>query len=476
MDQDIPLRLLGESNIPPPSTVQIDNDEAHSSSTSSSSSMRKTLNGLSRELRDVIYELVFNEEVLVVLGRRGILAVGSEAPGHPEKTSELASKYRVIYPGSHSSFPSQGVDSYADTVNEPELAEMAAYGVSVRRGLRAYDDPASTNRVNDGATALETSTRKKWLNRIMLVMCCGTRFLKQCREPFRKRRQYDCARINTNHETTNEANEATMGIETSVRKISLCGILLVSKQNYQEAAPVLYKSCTILFEDFELSTEFLNAVSFDNLKHITKVQVYYPQEAEGTAKAITAIRDCPDLSRFYHQSNALAPNAESRLRRALVSFDTDPADDYTLAYNIATQGTSFYQSTDPNRLVSVPSSLFPSRWLFGVMCRLIVVSTPAVKELTIWIGDTLELEFNSRRDETYEAALLQFAALGKVDALSVKKWGDAFDNSGDEDARWHEVNWLKVRTLNGVEEMIRGGEHGALDRHAMMLPDADADD
>jgi hypothetical protein len=32
---------------------------------------------------------------------------------------------------------------------------------------------------------------------------------------------------------------------------------------------------------------------------------------------------------------------------------------------------------------------------------------------------------------------------------------------------------MKVRTLNGVEEMIRGGEHGALDRHAHMLPDSD---
>jgi len=473
MDQDIPLRPIGESSIPPPSSVQIDNDEAPLSSTSSSSSTPKTLNGLPRELRDAIYELVFNEEVLVVLGRRGILVVGSEAPGHPEKTSQLASKYRVVHSGFNSSFRAQGVDSHADTVDEPELAEMAAYGASVRKGLRAYDDPASSNRVNDLAPVLETSTRRNWFNRILLVLCCGAWLLKQFREPFRKRRQYEPSTINTNHETTDEANEATIAIKTSARKTSMSGLLLASKQNYQEAAPILYKSCTFLFEDFELSIEFLDAVSFDNLKHITKVQVYYPQEAEGTVKAITAIRDCPDLSRFYHQSNALAPNAESRLRRALVSFDTDPADDYTLAYNIATQGTSFYQSTDPNRLVSVPSSLFPSRWLFGVMCRLIVVSTPAVKEFTIWIGDTLELEFNSRRDETYEAALLQFAALGKVDALSVKKWGDAFDNSGDEDARWHEVNWLKVRTLKGVEEMIRGGEHGALDRHAMMLPDAD---
>jgi hypothetical protein len=65
-----------------------------------------------------------------------------------------------------------------------------------------------------------------------------------------------------------------------------------------------------------------------------------------------------------------------------------------------------------------------------------------------------------------EAALLQFAAMGKVDGLGVKKWGEVFDNSDDQDARWHDVEWIKVRALGGVEEMIRSGEHGALDRHA----------
>jgi hypothetical protein len=49
------------------------------------------------------------------------------------------------------------------------------------------------------------------------------------------------------------------------------------------------------------------------LKHITKVMVYYSQEAEGTMKAIRA---CPDLGGFYRQSNIFAPDAESRLGRA----------------------------------------------------------------------------------------------------------------------------------------------------------------
>jgi hypothetical protein len=99
----------------------------------------------------------------------------------------------------------------------------------------------------------------------------------------------------------------------SYRKTCLADILLVSKQNYEEAVPFLYRSCTFLFEDFELSTKFLSAVSPGNLKHITKVMVYYP---EGTMKAIQAIRDCPDLGEFYPQSSIFAPDAESRLGRA----------------------------------------------------------------------------------------------------------------------------------------------------------------
>ena len=159
-----------------------------------------------------------------------------------------------------------------------------------------------------------------------------------------------------------------------------------------------------------------------------------------------------------------------------MSFDADPNDDYALAYNIAAQGSKFYASpADPTIPVARPNNLFPSRWLFGVMCQMLVVSISSTTELTLWIGDTLDLEFNSRRDEVLEAALLQFAALGKIDGgvLSVKKWGESFDNSNDQDAKWHETNWMKIRTLNGVDEMIRTGEHGALDRHALRAPDAD---
>lgn len=349
--------------------------QAPSLAESTPTDLLKTLNGLPREIRDYIYELTFDEEVLV-FGRRGLLPEDREGTCHPEKTSPVATKYRLVYPGTHSPFGTQDSDDFSknapqtadnedDQVNDPQQAEMTAYGSSVRKSLRMYDAPVSGSQ------------------------------------------------------------------EAVSRKTCLSRILLTSKQNYEEAASYLYKSCTFLFEDFELSTKFLTTTSFENLKHITKIAVYYPQEAEGTVKAITAIRACPDLSSFYEQSNAFHHDAESRLRRALVSFHANPADNYALAFNIGTQGSTFYQDVDdPNILASVHSSLFPSRWLFGVMCRLIVVSMPVVKELTVWIGNTLELEFNSRRDEIYEAALLQFVAMGNVDALSVKKWGEVFDNTG----------------------------------------------
>jgi hypothetical protein len=140
------LCVLEDFNIPPSSRENditqdgsVDMAPTPSvSSSSSSSSLRKTFNGLPRELRDYIYELVYGEDLYVVLGRRGILPVGSEGPSHPDSTYQITSKYRVIYPGSHPSFGAKIDDSHVDPVNEPEQAEMTAYGASVRKGLRAY--------------------------------------------------------------------------------------------------------------------------------------------------------------------------------------------------------------------------------------------------------------------------------------------------------------------------------------------------
>jgi hypothetical protein len=462
MDETTPLRQSGEFSIPPPSNKTGNNTQTNSlneaqappSSSydkSTPSSIPNLMGILPREIRDYIYELTFAENNLVVFGRRGILPEAHEGPKHPETTSQMISKYdQVIYPGTHSPFGTQDADNTSknatqtavndddDQIIAPQQAELSAYGASVRKSL-CWCDHASVldtqQSRNDGSPA-----------------------------------------VSNDDGAIEEANEEAVIIRSSARKTNLIDILLASKQTYEEAATFLYKSCTFLFEYFEFSTKFLKAVSTGNLKRITKIMVYYPQDAEGTMKAITAIGDCPDLGGFYPQSNVLAPDAEARLRRALVSFDADPNDDYALAYNIAAQGSKFYASpADPTIPVARPNNLFPSHWLFGVMCQMLVVSISSTTELTLWIGDTLDLEFNSRRDEVLEAALLQFAALGNIDGgvLSVKKWGELFDNSNDQDAKWHETNWMKIRTLNGVDEMIRTGEHGALDRHALRAPDAD---
>ena len=182
MDQEIPLRVLEEFSIPSPSSEtgsimqngSVDMAPTPSVSSSSSSSLlRKTFNGLPRELRDYIYEFVYDEDLYVVLGRRGILPVGSEGPSHPDSTSQITSRHRVIYPGSHPSFGAKIVDSHVDPDSEPEQAEMTAYGAAVRKSLRAYGDPASSNKVNDEPAALETTTRKNWLSSIPLASCCG---------------------------------------------------------------------------------------------------------------------------------------------------------------------------------------------------------------------------------------------------------------------------------------------------------------
>jgi hypothetical protein len=127
--------------------------------------------------------------------------------------------------------------------------------------------------------------------------------------------------------------------------------------------------------------------------------VYYQQEAEGTMKVIQAIRACPDLGSFYPQSNIFAPDAESRLRCALVSSDADPTDDYAFSYNIATQGSVFYSPpADPTIPVALPSNLFPSA------CRRPRSSQSGSRYPRIGV------QFSPGREETHEAALLQFAA------------------------------------------------------------------
>jgi len=163
--------------------------------------------------------------------------------------AKVASKHKLVFPGSHSPFGTQSVDSGSSqthdieytlgstngaydaeqelltlaetasprmqTTTSPQQAEMTAYGASVRKALRICDPPTSY----DGNTPID---------------------------------------------------EAVV-LDSSTRKTPLIGILLTSKQNHDEATLILYKSCTFLFEDFDLSVKFIDATSFEYLKHIRKI-------------------------------------------------------------------------------------------------------------------------------------------------------------------------------------------------------------
>lgn len=178
---------------------------------------------------------------------------------------------------------------------------------------------------------------------------------------------------------------------------SLTGLLYANKQISCEAAPHLYKSCTFLFEDLALSKKFLEIVRPANLEFIRSIFVYYPDEIE--------IIWTPDGK---------------------------------LADNTA-----------------------PMRQKFHLLCEKITQTMPKIKELTVWIGKILELENEGTRVDAYERAILQFAGLGDLQKTFVKKYGEVFDNSGDEDARWEGSNEY---TVEGVKEMIATGDHAALDR------------
>jgi hypothetical protein len=112
--------------------------------------------------------------------------------------------------------------------------------------------------------------------------------------------------------------------------------------------------------------------------------------------------------------------------------------------------------------IGVTDNSAAERAKFGSLCKQIVTSMPKVKDLTIWIGKTLELEYEGVRCDTYERALLQLARLKQVKRLDGKKHGEAMDNPGNEDSRWYEGQW--DYTIMGVKEMIATSDHTALGR------------
>jgi hypothetical protein len=178
---------------------------------------------------------------------------------------------------------------------------------------------------------------------------------------------------------------------------SLTGILYANKQISCEAVPYLYQSCIFFFEDLDLSKKFLDIVRPATLELVRNVFIYYPDELE----------------------HVYAP-------------DNTPFDNSG-----------------------------PMRQKFHLLCKGVMRTMPNIKELTIWIGKILELDYRSTRCSAYEGALLQLADLRQVETLIVKKYGEVFDNSGDEDARWEGSNEY---TVEGVTEMIATGDRMALER------------
>lgn len=185
---------------------------------------------------------------------------------------------------------------------------------------------------------------------------------------------------------------------------SLTGILYANKVISSEAAPHLYKSCTFFFEDLDLSKKFLDSVSPANLESVRNIFVYYPDEPEVV----------------YTQDGTTVDNTA------------------------------------------------PMRQKFLLLCEQMVKTMPKVKELMVWIGKILELENEGTRVNMYERALLQFACLAELKTTTVKKYGDVFDNSGDEDARWEGNEY----TVEGVKEMIANCDHTALDRKRKAFEEA----
>jgi hypothetical protein len=112
--------------------------------------------------------------------------------------------------------------------------------------------------------------------------------------------------------------------------------------------------------------------------------------------------------------------------------------------------------------IGVTDNSSAERAKFASLCKQIAAWMPKAQDLTIWIGKTLELEYEGSRCDTYERALLQLAHLKEVEHLDVKKHGEAMDNSGNEDSRWYEGQW--DYTIRGVKEMIVTGDQTALDR------------
>ena len=98
------------------------------------------------------------------------------------------------------------------------------------------------------------------------------------------------------------SSTATAQVHTGINwSRSLTGLLYANKQIGSEAAPHLYKSCTFLFEDLDLSKKFLELVRPANLESIRNIFVHYPDELETIyASDGTVVDDIVSMRQKFH--------------------------------------------------------------------------------------------------------------------------------------------------------------------------------
>lgn len=404
---------------------------------------RITFPGLPSEIRDRIYSFCFSEEVLVVLAHPKHLLDDGTGPKCPDTTTQVTSRYRMVYPGTHATFKKFKLPDTLTTVtkNFPKgLSQDGSMTTMLQDGEDCvdsddgskhdskFDDSEYGTKNYDAQIAHITS----WLKDIPTTT-------QSLRTKFRQLAAFDTIR----------GHDAPAHIPTRLTPDwpnSNTGILYVSREAYQVAVPHLYKTCTFFFEDPDLSKKFLKIAGTKNLESVRKIAVHY-NEGDGNVifapKSIIAeacrtksIQDVP-VWNIKITPLEITRHGEEHVRPLPIYLRGPPCGPSVVANN-----DNIY------------------RWM--IMCNQLATSVPQAKELTIWTGDTLDLQVENIRCLEYEAALLQLASLKQVKTLEVKKYGDNFDNSGDENARWYTNTWANRYTIEGIKEMIRTGDHGAL--------------
>lgn len=406
---------------------------------------RNTLAGLPGEIRDRIYGYVFSEEVLVVLAHPKHLLDDGTGPKCPDTTTQMTSRYRMVYPGTHATFKKFKLPDTLTTVtkNFPKgLSKDGSMTTMLQDGEDRVDsDDGSEHDSKCDASEYETKNYDGQIAHITSWLKDIPTTTQSLRTKFRQLDAFD----------TTRGHDAPSLIPTRLTpdwSISNTGILYVSHEAYKVTVPHLYKSCTFFFEDPDLSKKFLEITGPKNLESVRKIAVHYN---EGDTDVIVAPKS---IIAEACRTNGVQDVPVWNIKITPLDI-TRAGEEHVRPLPIYLRGPPCGPS-----VVAKNDNIY--RWM--IMCNQLASSLPQTRELTVWTGDTLDLQVEDIRCLEYEAALLQLAALKQVKTLDVKKHGDTFDNSGDENARWFTNTWANRYTIEGIKQMIRTGDHGALNK------------